>query len=198
VDRALDLGCAVGRSTFELARTVPEVMGIDLSQRFISAALEIQRTGQIRFRRHEEGSIYTTVLRQLDSTIDRTRCRFEAGDALRLRSDLGTFDFVLAANLIDRVNSPSALLAIFRRVLNRSGHLLIASPYTWLSEFTPPEKWLGATQSWSEISTLQGIQEQLGNEFQLVSSKDLPFLIREHVRKYQWSVAQASLWKKIA
>ncbi len=171
VDRALDLGCAVGRSTFELARTVPEVMGIDLSQRFISAALEIQRTGQIRFRRHEEGSIYTTVLRQLDSTIDRTRCRFEAGDALRLRSDLGTFDFVLAANLIDRVN---------------------------LSEFTPPEKWLGATQSWSEISTLQGIQEQLGNEFQLVSSKDLPFLIREHVRKYQWSVAQASLWKKIA
>ncbi len=171
VDRALDLGCAVGRSTFELTRT---------------------------FRRHEEGSAYTTILRQLDPAIDRTRCRFEVGDALQLRSDLGTFDFVLAANLIDRVNSPSALLAIFRRVLNRGGHLLIASPYTWLSEFTPPEEWLGARESWSNTTTLQAIQEQLGNEFELISSKELPFLIREHVRKYQWSVAQSSLWKKIA
>jgi hypothetical protein len=30
----------------------------------------------------------------------------------------------------------------------------------------------------------------------LVAAKDLPFLIREHARKFQWSVAQASLWKK--
>jgi len=45
---------------------------------------------------------------------------------------------------------------------------------------------------------LQAIQEQLGNEFELISSKELPFLIREHVRKYQWSVAQSSLWKKKA
>jgi putative 4-mercaptohistidine N1-methyltranferase len=198
VDRALDLGCAVGRSTFELARTVPEVIGIDLSQRFISAALGIQRTGQIRFRRHEEGTIYTAVLRQLDPAIDRTRCRFEVGDALLLRSDLGTFDFILAANLIDRVNSPGELLLSLRRLLNPGGHLLIASPYTWLSEFTPPEQWLGARESWSNTTTLQAIQEQLGNEFELISSKELPFLIREHVRKYQWSVAQASLWKKIA
>jgi putative 4-mercaptohistidine N1-methyltranferase len=197
VDRALDLGCAVGRSTFELARTAPEVIGIDLSQRFISAAKEIQRTGEIQFRRQEEGSFYTATSRQLDPTINRTRCQFEVGDALRLRSDLGMFDLVLAANLIDRVNSPRALLATLRQLLNPGGHLLIASPYTWLAEFTPPQEWLGATQSWSETTTLQAIQEQLGNEFELISSKDLSFLIREHVRKYQWSVAQASLWKKV-
>jgi putative 4-mercaptohistidine N1-methyltranferase len=197
VERALDLGCAVGRSTFELARTTPEVIGIDLSQRFISAAQEIQRTGKVQFRRQEEGSFYTAITRQLDPTIDRTRCRFEVGDALQLRSDLGTFDLVLAANLIDRVNSPRALLAAIRRLINLDGYLLIASPYTWLAEFTPPEEWLAATQSWSETSTLQAFREQLGDEFELISSKDLTFLIREHVRKYQWSVAQASLWKKL-
>jgi putative 4-mercaptohistidine N1-methyltranferase len=190
IDRALDLGCAVGRSTFELARTAGEVIGIDLSQRFISVAQEIQRTGKIRFRRQEEGSFYTVISRQIDQTIDRTRCRFEVGDALRLRSDLGTFDLV-------RVNSPRALLTALRGLLNPGGYLLIASPYTWLAEFTPPQEWLGATQSWSETTTLQAIQEQLGNEFELLSSKDLSFLIREHVRKYQWSVAQASLWKKL-
>ncbi|HZC36547.1 MAG TPA: methyltransferase domain-containing protein, partial [Chthoniobacterales bacterium] len=138
VERALDLGCAVGRSTFELARIAREVIGIDLSQRFISAAQEIQRTGKIQFRRQEEGRFYTTISRELDPTIDRTRCRFEAGDALQLRSDLGAFDLVLAANLIDRVSSPRALLSSLRRLLNPAGYLLIASPYTWLAEFTPP------------------------------------------------------------
>jgi putative 4-mercaptohistidine N1-methyltranferase len=197
VERALDLGCAVGRSTFELARTAHEVIGVDLSQRFISAAQEIQRTGKVQFRRQEEGSFYTMITRQLDLTIDRTRCRFEVGDALQLRPDLGAFDLVLAANLIDRVSSPRALLTVFRRLLNPGGYLLIASPFTWLAEFTPPQEWLGATQSWSETTTLQSIQKQLGNEFELISSKDLTFLIREHVRKYQWSVAQASLWKKL-
>jgi hypothetical protein len=27
-------------------------------------------------------------------------------------------------------------------------------------------------------------------------TKDLPFLIREHARKFQWSVAQATLWER--
>jgi putative 4-mercaptohistidine N1-methyltranferase len=193
-DRALDLGCAVGRSSFELARTAQKVIGIDLSQRFISAALEVQRTGKIQFRRHEEGNIYTSIVRQLDPAIDRTRCRFEVGDAVRLRSDLGTFDFILAANLIDRVHSPRELLATLRKLLDPGGHLLIASPYTWLSEFTPTQEWLGAAESLSNTATLHAIQEQLGNGFELVNVRDLPFLIREHVRKYQWSVAQASLW----
>jgi len=196
VDRALDLGCAVGRSAFELARKAQNVIGIDLSQRFISAAQEIQRSGEIRFHRHEEGNAYTSILRRLDPAVDRGRCQFEVGDALRLRSDLGTFDFILAANLIDRVHSPKELLAVLRGLLNPGAHLLIASPYTWLSEFTPTQEWLGAIQTWSETATLRAIQEKLGNEFELVSSKDLPFLIREHARKYQWSVAQASLWLK--
>jgi putative 4-mercaptohistidine N1-methyltranferase len=192
--RALDLGCAVGRSTFELARTMDEVIGIDLSQKFISAAKQIQETGQIELQRHEEGVHYTKVYRQLDPAIDRQRCHFETGDALKLRSDLGTFDFVLAANLIDRVQSPRGLLAVLRQLVNPGGHLLIASPYTWLSEFTPTEEWLGSARSWSDMATLSAIQELLGDGFELVQTKNLPFILREHFRKYQWSVAQASLW----
>ena len=37
--RALDLGCAVGRSTFELARYCKQSIGIDLSDSFITTAL---------------------------------------------------------------------------------------------------------------------------------------------------------------
>ena len=39
--RALDLGCAVGRSSFELRWHFEEVVGIDFSHRFVEAALSL-------------------------------------------------------------------------------------------------------------------------------------------------------------
>src|SRR4051794_30706571 len=47
--RALDLGCAVGRASFELARHCASVIGIDRSKRFISAATRLRRTGSVQF-----------------------------------------------------------------------------------------------------------------------------------------------------
>ena len=38
VGRALDLGCAVGRSAFEMSRTAAEVVAIDYSQVFVDAS----------------------------------------------------------------------------------------------------------------------------------------------------------------
>ena len=42
---ALDLGCAVGRSSFELARHCARVVGVDYSQAFIDAANRMQAAG---------------------------------------------------------------------------------------------------------------------------------------------------------
>ena len=46
--RALDLGCAVGRSTFELARHCTKAIGIALSESFIATASQLQREGRPR------------------------------------------------------------------------------------------------------------------------------------------------------
>jgi putative 4-mercaptohistidine N1-methyltranferase len=190
VSRAIDLGCAVGRSSFELARWADEVIGIDLSSQFIAAAQAIQRTGRIDVKIIEEGSLYSVVTRHLDQQLDRSRCRFLVADALRVREDLGTFDLVLAANLLDRVSSPATLLTELKRLVRSNGHIILASPYTWLEEFTPRKNWLADPS----VSTLNRIQKYLDPELVLVETRDLPFLIREHARKFQWSVAQASLW----
>jgi putative 4-mercaptohistidine N1-methyltranferase len=197
-DRALDLGCAVGRSTFELAKIARSVIGIDLSQRFIAAARRIQETGRAVIRRIEEGEIATTIERELPNEINRARCSFETGDATALRDDLGEFDLVLAANLIDRVGSPKKLLDAFPRLIRSGGYLILASPYTWLEEFTPKAEWIGGTTDPSGrlLRTIDGIRSVLESEFALQRFVDLPFLIREHARKFQWSVAQATLWKR--
>ncbi len=198
VERALDLGCAVGRSTFELSRWALKVIGIDLSYRFIAAANRMREMGRIEIRRLEEGELVTQLTAELPADLIRERCRFEIGDATELPSEIGQFDVVLAANLIDRVKSPRNLLGSFPALVRPGGHLILSSPYTWLEEFTPKSDWLGGRYgpAGAATLTLDGIKESLLGAFELRVTKDLPFLIREHARKFQWSVAQATVWKK--
>ena len=192
VSRALDLGCAVGRSTFELTRWADEVIGIDLSSQFIAAARSMQEAGEVQIRILEEGQRSTVVTRRLDPQINRSKCRFFVGDALQVSPQFGNFDLILAANLIDRVPRPADLLREIKRLVKSNGHVILASPYTWLEEFTPRENWLVD----ANVSTLKRIQAILEPDLALLAARDLPFLIREHARKFQWSAAQASLWKK--
>ena len=183
--RALDLGCAVGRSSFELARTCAEVIGIDFSRRFIDAAIAL-KTGDLPYRRVDEGDATTALTARVPAGIDRSRVSFETGDAMNLRDDLGAFDVVLMANLIDRLREPQGSLTRLPSLVKPGGQLVITSPYTWLEDFTPRANWL--------CPTLDVLRSALDSTFDLISTHDMPFLIREHARKFQWSVAQATIW----
>ena len=186
--RALDVGCAVGRSSFELSRLASEVIGIDFSSAFIAAADEIKSEGKIQVRLHVEGSEYKAVQveRQgdLQGTVD-----FEVGDATDLRADLGSFDLVHAANLICRLPRPSAFLDRLPDLVRNGGQLVITTPCTWLGEFTQPEHW-------PEGLTLDWLKSELQEFFDLELQADVPFLIRETARKYQWTVSQLSRWRR--
>jgi putative 4-mercaptohistidine N1-methyltranferase len=191
--RALDLGCAVGRSTFELGRVCGEAIGIDFSHRFVAAAEAIRRDGTLGYARTDEGALSTPLVARRPADIDPERVRFEVGDAMTLRTDLGAFDVVLMANLIDRLREPRHCLARLPELVRSGGQLVITSPYTWLEVFTPREHWLGGFEG---VTTLDGLRGALGSAFDLVTVKDLPFLIREHARKFQLSVAQATIWRR--
>ena len=195
--RALDVGCAVGRSTFELARHCAEVIGIDYSQRFVEVAAALAGDGIFPYDRTDEGALTTRLLATVPAEISRGCARFEHGDAQELRGDLGCFDVVLAANLVDRLAEPARFLARCPGLVKSGGQLVITSPYTWLPEFTAPERWLGGlVADGAPRTTLQGLTSALSDHFTLLRTKELPFLIREHARKYQWSVAQASIWRR--
>jgi putative 4-mercaptohistidine N1-methyltranferase len=190
--RALDLGCAVGRSSFELARHFEEVVGIDFSSRFIEAAYAMQERGRADLRAPREGSACDDFQVQLPPDSTHTRVRFEQGDASHLRSDLGVFDLVLMANLIDRLPDPARCLARLPGLIAPGGWLIITSPYTWLEEYTPRALWLDGGGD----GTLSALGKKLATDFSLHRTLDLPFVIRDHRRKYQWSVAEASIWQR--
>jgi SAM-dependent methyltransferase len=74
--RALDLGCAVGGSTFELAKTYGAVIGIDLSQRFIDAAADMAASKQIKYQLKVEGELTERLVARLDPDVDTSRVQF--------------------------------------------------------------------------------------------------------------------------
>ena len=199
LSRALDLGCAVGRSSFELARFNSEVIGIDFSHRFIATANDLKKLGYINYQRTDEGTLTSPCLAAVHPEIDRSRVSFEVGDAMNLRPDLGSFDLVLMANLIDRLSHPLQCLQRLTNLVNPGGQLIITSPYTWLEEFTPLSNWLGGfADQGSRITTQAGLHTALAPSFELISTQDLPFIIREHARKFQWSIAQATTWRRLS
>ncbi len=193
--RALDLGCAVGRSTFELASLCREAIGIDFSQSFIDAANQLKESGEMAYSYLEEGEVRKETMAVVPSDIDRSRAHFEQGDAMDLRDHLGAFDIVLAANLLCRLTHPQRLLERMPGLVNPGGTLILCTPCTWLEEFTARENWLGGLNGGPK-STLDGLKDFLDKDFDLSGTRDMPFLIREHVRKYQWSVALASIWRR--
>lgn len=55
--KALDLGCAVGRSTFEMARFSDDVVGIDFAKKFIEVCNSLKKEGKHSFAVALEGKL---------------------------------------------------------------------------------------------------------------------------------------------
>ncbi len=155
--RGLDLGCAVGRLTQELARVVDEATGVDNSRPFIRAARRMVR---------------------------ETNVTFVVGDAPRVT---GQYHVVLAVNLICRLRHPRQFLARLPELVVPGGQLVLATPYSWLEQYTPRRHWIRPDE-------LPGL---LAPRFALKRRRDLPFLIREHERKYQLVISDVLTFRRL-
>lgn len=189
VSRGLDLGCAVGRSTFEMARSCVEVIGIDFSHAFIRAAEALRCGETLSYHRLDEASLTTPLEARAPHGIDATRIRFMQGDAMNLPADLGSFGRVHAANLLCRLPEPLRLLERLPSLVAPGGELVLATPCTWLEEFTP-------RGNWPPGGTLDWLKEKLSPHFSISRTGEEPFLIRETARKYQWTVSLLSVWRR--
>lgn len=203
LNRALDLGCACGRSSFELARKFRQVEGIDFSNAFVAKCQEMAREKMVRYARPEEGDLVSYQERTLASlglAEFADRVAFHQGDACNLKPEFTSYDLVLAGNLIDRLYQPSLFLTTVHERINELGLLVIASPYTWLEEYTPKDQWVGGFKKCGEdFSTFDGLNEMLAPHFRLLFEPwSLPFVIRETRNKFQHSFSELTVWEKVS
>ena len=148
VQRVLDLGCAAGRTSFDLAARHPGglVLGIDM------------QLGLLRLARRAAGGEVSYPRRRIGLVYDRRRfpvalheaappgsCSpdFWACDARALPFAPGAADLCVALNLLDCVPDPRQLLESLARVTRPGGRILPATPYDWSTRATPVTGWLG-------------------------------------------------------
>lgn len=189
VGRALDVGAAVGRSSYTLSEVAEEVVAIDFSQAFIDAAEALKVNEEVVVSRLVEAHVRDRVTLTRPTEGNPDRISFHQGDAMSLPESLGTFDRVLAANLICRLPEPKKFLDRLPGLVNQAGVVVLATPCTWLAEFTPPE-------NFPKGSTLDWLKSEMGPHFELIKEENEPFLIRETARKFQWTVSQVTVWRR--
>ncbi|RXJ76182.1 methyltransferase [Arcobacter sp. F155] len=199
--KALDLGCSVGRSTFELAKHFDEVLGIDFSANFINVGVKLKKYDTLTYKVATEGELFeekTISLKDFDLEDTKKKTSFMQGDACNLKELYTGYDLIFCSNLIDRLYYPQKFLDDIPNRVNKDGLLVLLSPYTWLEDYTPKENWLGGfIKDNKEIKTLDTLKQNLEDRFELVQTIDVPFVIRETARKHQHTVSQMSIWKKI-
>jgi SAM-dependent methyltransferase len=191
----LDLGCSVGRTSFELSRVFKApVLGIDLNFTMLQAAARVLETGVFTYPKRQVGLAYErkTIETGLgnDENVD-----FWACDVLNLPFSDDLFSFGLSLNLLDCVSDPYRHLTEIERVLKSGAGAVISTPYDWNPNASPVENWLGGH---SQRSDAKGNSEQMlcslfanGGHSQAISNlklvfeqKNLPWTVRVHRRSH--------------
>jgi SAM-dependent methyltransferase len=139
----LDVGCSVGRASFELAaRSDALILGLDLNLGMLRMARRIARTGQVAHALRRVGIVYDhrefSVGFAGAESVD-----FWACDAMALPFAAGSCDGLLSFNVVDCVSSPVAHLMELGRVLRPGAEAVITTPYDWSVNATPIEGWIG-------------------------------------------------------
>ncbi len=194
VERGLEIGCAVGRSSFEMSRYCGEVLGIDYSEGFIAAAERLRCGETILYAMKMQGDRTTEFTAEKPKGIDASRVRFEVGDAHELPEAIGSFDWVLGANLLCRLHHPRRFLAQLPHLVKPGGLLVLNSPFTWMEEHTARAEWIGGRSE--GLDSAEELKQMLDPDFEFVDECPMPFLIRETERKYQLTVAHSGKWRR--
>ncbi|MFO7982220.1 MAG: methyltransferase domain-containing protein [Desulfuromonadales bacterium] len=141
---ALDIGCAVGRFTFEMAARSAMTIGIDSSTAFIHQARRLLKEHRHDFMLPVEGTLSEQKSLSLPKAWHDLNIEFLVADALALPFRNNTFNSISSLNILDKVPHPLAHLRHADRVAaDRDSTFLISDPFSWSEDVADPQEWLG-------------------------------------------------------
>ena len=175
-----------------------EVIGIDYSVNFIDHCKKILLDKNIEYECTLEGDLNQKLSYQLDPEVNVDKLSFEVGDACNLREGLGEFDLVLASNLVCRLTEPMKFLNRLKTLVKPRKYVIMSTPFTWGNQYTPKENWIGGfvDENGKEVHGIDGLRKALDDSFDLCHQTELPMLIRETRRKFQYTICLITIWQR--
>jgi SAM-dependent methyltransferase/uncharacterized protein YbaR (Trm112 family) len=145
---ALDIGCSVGRLTFELTKTHEKAVGVDTSLSFIRAARKLAAQKRLEFDLILEGKITQKRSSDLDSAYGFDNAEFIVADAMALPFKSNRFATAASINILEKVPDPLKHLQEANRVMDKTkAQFLFSDPFSWDEAVSSPDLWLGGRNS---------------------------------------------------
>jgi SAM-dependent methyltransferase/uncharacterized protein YbaR (Trm112 family) len=178
VEHAVELGCSAGRILAELADGAEHVIGLDLHFGVLRRARKLLAGEKIAFNRRVAGRRY--AITQLTGR-RAEGVSLVCADALDPPLVPGTFDRVVALNLLDSVRSPRQLLAVMAALCKRGGEVILSSPYNWQTGIVDEAERFGGDNPAKALSSMLTSGE-LGTQFAIEDEAELPWTLRRDAR----------------
>ena len=138
----IDLGCAVGGTTFDIAKNRNALtIGIDLNWPLLNIARKTLHEGIISFPHRIIGNKYKRYSKKV-SYSQTNLCDFWIADALHLPFKEDIFGLAIALNIIDCLSSPQKLLSELLNITTVAGGISLSCPFDWVSHATSQSNWI--------------------------------------------------------
>jgi len=201
ITRVFDVGCGLGRSSFELARYFDEVTAIDPSSHMIRDALKLKESGRLLYEVLEEGEI----MRKCEVELNRfglvhasKKVNFWQADPSMLKPLFRNYDLIFSLLLLERIPDPVGFLKLLSTRVVKGGYVVLGTAYGWNGSITPKERWVGGyLLDGKAYSSFKGIENILMPDFRLLACEDIPLLFYKHAREYTYMVTQLSIWERV-
>ncbi|WP_426359821.1 5-histidylcysteine sulfoxide synthase [Pseudocolwellia sp. HL-MZ19] len=200
--KCLDLGCSVGRTSFELSTAFKHVDGVDFSARYIQHGVQLQNNENVRYTVKNEGEIVefkeiSLAKLSLTPSADAGTIHFSQGDAANLKAKYAHYDVILAQHVLEQSYDPALFLASVHQRLNENGLLIVASDYHFDESITAKNKWIGGIKVNGEnLTGFDGLTEQLSANFNLLEEQNIPRVLLNNQREFVVSNIHFTVWKK--
>ncbi|MFX4232739.1 5-histidylcysteine sulfoxide synthase [Aliarcobacter butzleri] len=177
--KALDLGCCVGRTSFELAKIYDEVLGIDFSANYINIGVKLKLYDFVNYKIKKEDKTFeerAISLKDFDLEKVKDKVSFMQGDACNLKEIYKDFDLIFYSSLIDKLYYSKKFLEDVSRRINKNGFFVFLSSHNWFNEHIN--------------------ENNLFLEFELLDKIEVSSFIKMKNKNYENKTLLMSVWKK--
>lgn len=177
--KALDLGCCVGRTSFELAKIYDEVLGIDFSANYINIGVKLKLYDFVNYKIKKEDKTFeerAISLKDFDLEKVKDKVSFMQGDACNLKEIYKDFDLIFYSSLIDKLYYPKKFLEDVSRRINKNGFFVFLSSHNWFNEHIN--------------------ENNLFLEFELLDKIEVSSFIKMKNKNYENKTLLMSIWRK--